>query len=337
MLALAAHLATAQCDGANDESCSYASDDACDDGGPGSEYSVCALGTDCTDCGRGGDGDSTSSSPPPPPPPDPSPPPPSPSPPPTPPAGAPIVWTGTLKATHYWDCNGQGCDASTLSPYDQSRYWSSPDYMPQDPNDHGGPSQYGEKLWITGAASDALASQLGSDDGCCGSDPDSPGCGKCVLVQNPDSTHPDWLAIVMKKNRCPPWSSGCDEPNVHFDFAVPGFDHPQYSTANICGPNTGGWEEQEDTTHSSYVLGDWYTRHSTTAAASGECSELPAKFRAGCQRFADWGWRGGAPNLDYKIVECPLAFETHIANSFGWNGPASGPPQPQRRRTYGGC
>ena len=29
----------------------YSSDGDCDDGGPGSEYSVCALGTDCTDCG----------------------------------------------------------------------------------------------------------------------------------------------------------------------------------------------------------------------------------------------------------------------------------------------
>ena len=33
------------------ESCNYASDGDCDDGGPGSEYSSCQLGTDCTDCG----------------------------------------------------------------------------------------------------------------------------------------------------------------------------------------------------------------------------------------------------------------------------------------------
>ena len=31
--------------------CNYASDGECDDGGPGSQYSVCALGTDCADCG----------------------------------------------------------------------------------------------------------------------------------------------------------------------------------------------------------------------------------------------------------------------------------------------
>jgi len=33
------------------EICSHASDGDCDDGGPGSEYSICRLGTDCTDCG----------------------------------------------------------------------------------------------------------------------------------------------------------------------------------------------------------------------------------------------------------------------------------------------
>jgi hypothetical protein len=34
-----------------DDTCEYASDGACDDGGPGSEYSACTYGTDCTDCG----------------------------------------------------------------------------------------------------------------------------------------------------------------------------------------------------------------------------------------------------------------------------------------------
>lgn len=37
-------------DGTCDE---YAADGFCDDGGPGSEFSVCPLGSDCTDCGRG--------------------------------------------------------------------------------------------------------------------------------------------------------------------------------------------------------------------------------------------------------------------------------------------
>lgn len=37
-------------------SCAYAYDGECDDGGPGAAYSVCALGTDCADCGTRGSG-----------------------------------------------------------------------------------------------------------------------------------------------------------------------------------------------------------------------------------------------------------------------------------------
>ena len=36
------------------DACNYLSDDDCDDGGPGSEYSECTLGTDCADCGPRG-------------------------------------------------------------------------------------------------------------------------------------------------------------------------------------------------------------------------------------------------------------------------------------------
>ena len=40
-----------------DDSCQYANDGACDDGGTDSDYSVCDLGTDCTDCGNRYDAD----------------------------------------------------------------------------------------------------------------------------------------------------------------------------------------------------------------------------------------------------------------------------------------
>lgn len=36
---------------ATDAGCNYATDGVCDDGGPGSVYSDCTLGTDATDCG----------------------------------------------------------------------------------------------------------------------------------------------------------------------------------------------------------------------------------------------------------------------------------------------
>ena len=79
-------------------------------------------------------------------------------------------WAGEIGGTHYWDCNGQGCDATLLQPWKTSRYSSPAGYQPQDPDDFGGPSQYGERLWMSGAASDALAELLGKDDGCCGRD-----------------------------------------------------------------------------------------------------------------------------------------------------------------------
>merc|ERR1711957_123156 len=63
-------------------------------------------------------------------------------------------WKGDdMKLTHYWDCSGQGCDATVLQPWDKSLYVSPPGYGPQDPNDHDG-ALYGEKMWLTGAASD---------------------------------------------------------------------------------------------------------------------------------------------------------------------------------------
>eukprot|EP00966_Prymnesium_polylepis_P116592 2694741-Prymnesium_polylepis.1 len=34
-----------------DDTCHYPADGLCDDGGPGSQYNACLLGTDCTDCG----------------------------------------------------------------------------------------------------------------------------------------------------------------------------------------------------------------------------------------------------------------------------------------------
>ena len=63
---------------------------------------------------------------------------------------------------------------------------------------------------------------LGPDAGNCGHS-DEGACGKCLLVSNPSAVNSDWKAIIMKKNRCPPWSNGCDV--AHFDIAVPGYDN----------------------------------------------------------------------------------------------------------------
>jgi hypothetical protein len=65
-----------------EEDCVHSSDNDCDDGGPGAEYSLCDLGSDCEDCGDRGSGGGVVTSP--------NPPPPSPSPAP----GSPNQWPG---------------------------------------------------------------------------------------------------------------------------------------------------------------------------------------------------------------------------------------------------
>lgn len=222
-----------------------------------------------------------------------------------------------LHITHYWDCSGQGCDATVLQPWDPDKFVTPAGYMPQNPQDFGGPS-YGERLWLTGAASDALAQVLGDDDGRCGHDEGSGGCGKCLLIQNPDAVNADWTAVIMKKNRCPPWSHGCEEPHVHFDVAVPGFDNLQFSTANICGEPLTGFQSKK----LSAAAGSWYEECGDTAACAHLCDELPSDFAPGCRRFAAWGWTTGAPtHVRFRPVACPEAFVKQVAGLFGAAGP----------------
>jgi len=229
-------------------------------------------------------------------------------------------WNSGLKLTHFWDCNGMGCDATTLQPWNEDNYVAAPGYSPQDPNDFGG-SVYGEKMWVVGAASDTLAQMLGQDDGCCGSDTDSMGCGKCALIRVPTATNSDWTALIMKKNRCPPHSNGCELGNVHFDVAVPGYDNLQFSTANVCGQRAGtGFHSAQD----SAVLGDWYTQYPNTAQASSRCARLPTEFQKGCELFSEWGWTRGDPNAQFQVVECPSAFKDYVADQFDANGVVTG-------------
>ena len=57
MFAAAADAADAAAAARGENSCYVAYDANCDDGGFGSEYNFCAMGTDCADCGTryGGD------------------------------------------------------------------------------------------------------------------------------------------------------------------------------------------------------------------------------------------------------------------------------------------
>lgn len=178
-----------------------------------------------------------------------------------------IVWDGILKSSHFWDCNGGACDSTTLQPWDPNKYRYAGAYAPIDPAAHGG-AWYGQKLWMTGAASDALSSLMGPNDGCCGQQ-SSGGCGKCLLVTNPTAINKNWSAVIMKKNRCPPWSHGCEAGVAHFDLAAPGYDNLQYSTANICGQSNTILTKAQ-----SSVCGDWWKRGGSTIQGCS-CASLP--------------------------------------------------------------
>jgi hypothetical protein len=215
---------------------------------------------------------------------------------------------------HFWKF---GCDATTLQPWNENLYVASPGYGPQDPNNFGGPSAYGEKLWMTGAASDALSSQLGGDTPGCGHDTTSPGCGKCILVTNSNAVNSNWKVIVMKKNRCPPWSNGCGAGLNHLDFAAPGYDNLQYSTANVCSKKQGtGFTSQDQ----SGTCGSWFNSYSSTQGCFNKCASLPAALRAGCELFSLWGWKSGNPDLTYEVVTCPTNFVNYIKELFGASG-----------------
>ena len=123
---------------------------------------------------------------------------------------------------------------------------------------------------MTGAASDSLSAILNGDDGCCGQDPDGGGgCGKCLLITNPSAVNSDWKVLVMKKNRCPPGSSGCAS-SPHLDFAVPGYDNLQFSLANICG-SSETYISQDD----SSVCGNWYSSGATSTIDGCSCATMP--------------------------------------------------------------
>ena len=240
-----------------------------------------------------------------------------------------IVSSNSLVATHFWDCNGGSCDSRTLQPWNPLLYRYASNYAPIDPNNYGG-SIYGEKFWMTGAASDGLTKLLGGDDTCCGSDPDGGGgCGKCLLVSNPNAVQSDWKVLVMKKNRCPPWSNGCEEDKLHLDLAIPGYDNLQFSTANICGQSDTIINKQQ-----SSICGEWYNKASTTIEGC-QCDSLPEendeqkKLKVGCQLFTEWGWKSGNPTLNFEIVECPSKYKDITKNSFGVNGPIPSNENPQ--------
>lgn len=225
--------------------------------------------------------------------------------------------------THYWDCNGAGCDATLLHPWNVRKFVFPSQYAPTDPQDYKKGARYGEKLWLMGAASDALAEILGPDVGCCGHDKRGQACGRCLLVRNPAAVNADWTAVVMKKSRCPPDTKGCEKGKIHMDFAVPGLDNLAESTANVCGENSR--ENTFITRSQSSVCGQWQ-KHGNSTIVGCNCTLLPNEtpeqklLRHGCELFVAWGWTSGNPTLDWKEVRCPIELEDRVKSSFGVQG-----------------
>ena len=243
-------------------------------------------------------------------------------------SAAPVGSDGWLKAggSHFWDCSGGSCDAKTLQPWDESKYIYSSQYAPLVPTE----PVAGEHLWMTAAVSDSLAKLLGGSSDDAGAE----GCGKCFLVRNAQAVNADWTALVMKKNRCPPWSNGCEEGKLHIDLAVPAFDDLRYSTANTCGSPQKG--DTFISKANSGMCGQWYNNPDPTTAKDCDCSKLPSDtveqklLKTGCELFTQWNWTTtGAPQLDFKPVACPDAYVRYIDSAFGPNGPIA--PQSARR------
>jgi len=227
-----------------------------------------------------------------------------------------------LQATHFWDCNGGGCDATTLNPWDPFVYSYASWYAPLNPKYYAGGAQYGETLWMTGAASDYLSGLLGRADGCCGDDKFG-GCGKCLLVRNDNAVNKNWTAIVMKKNRCPLEATGCEKGKAHFDLAVPGYDNLQWSLSNVCGSSTR--KQTFITKAQSTVCGSWWTKGSNTQQGCS-CASLPSntperqRIKSGCELFTEWGWKSGNPILQYEVRQCPKRYVELISGAFGPKG-----------------
>ena len=53
-----------------------------------------------------------------------------------------VVTDGTLRSSHFWDCNGGACDAKTFQPWGQNKNRYAGMYAPLDPVNHGG-AKYG--------------------------------------------------------------------------------------------------------------------------------------------------------------------------------------------------
>ncbi|KRX00501.1 RlpA-like double-psi beta-barrel domain [Pseudocohnilembus persalinus] len=221
------------------------------------------------------------------------------------------------KGTIYWDCSGMACDSPRVpnewtngkNPYYIARSY----YAPKQVDDSE--SVYGESLWATMAASDNLGNLLGNNADNYQGINDHTGCGKCVLMKVPSATNSETIALVMKTNRCPPWSNGCSNSDpYHIDLAVPGFDALSYSTANICGTNNINGVSVDTCFNDQQSSGQCFDNN-YNPINNCQCEIRGPRLQNGCKQFTNWGWQTGNPDIKFAIVDCPTSFIEYISQA----------------------
>lgn len=248
------------------------------------------------------------------------------------PTAAPVLSSG-ISLSHFWDCNGQSIDASTISPFATETYYSPAGYAPQDPSDHGG-AVYGESMWVLGAASPNLKAAMGG------------GYGGCLLIQNSKyAVESSWSIVAMVTSDCPGDSNALCNNTNHIDLLAPGFDAVGASTANVCGNTTHSSRLSTSSPYNgisktdSEIMDAWWVGtkdggrcdydNGCNTIATNNCNTMTTgpDFVAGCNRFANWGWTVGTPgqvydaasnsfvwngDVEYAIVSCPSAFTSWV-------------------------
>ncbi|CAD7959160.1 unnamed protein product [Amoebophrya sp. A120] len=235
-----------------------------------------------------------------------------------------LVWDQKFGLSHYWDCcTMPGC----AKIGDGHLKVANPSFAPYAPTD-AEKSAYGEKLWVTAAASDFLR-QLEIEDLDPARHPDPR--PYCFMVRYRDSLGgEDFNVMVRVTNSCQGDANPlCKAPYRHLDIAAPGFDTEAASSARYeygceckqkLNPFQKGYFDSEDQSLSEQeriklafkmmtiqdlALYGYVKDGEIKDTAKEICEELSsrkhndmpsgASFQAGCLNFLNWGWPNTGP------------------------------------------
>eukprot|EP00392_Amoebophrya_sp_AT5.2_P017365 g17709.t1 len=214
----------------------------------------------------------------------------------------PLLYCGSSADYSCTGCNGWNCNHLPASQKQQ----------PHVPTDAERTKEYGEDLWITGAASDSLKDR-------------GPG-KKCYLIRGV-GPNPDFRVVAMLTNWCPGGNNAaCTRPKLHIDVAAPGWDNVKYSTAQSCGqpgkigqkesgainnwimnPDDPGWKT--GTPPGQMTWAGWSRPEAErTTFFKDRCKELKNGYDQGCLNFIKWGWKEGNPQAKFAQIPCPQAW-----------------------------